>query len=50
MIIHKKRDVQDVWAKTYLWLKNEFSFNEERGQTMQLFYKNNKIEKYETLE
>ena len=49
MLIHKERDVIDVWAKTQQWLTSEFNYNEERGQMMLLYYKNEKVDKLDSL-
>ena len=39
LVINRRRDVIDIWNKVAKWLAAEFNFNEDRGQTMALFYK-----------
>ena len=45
MVIHKSRDVADLWERVKAWLEAEFNFNKNRGQTMKLFYKGVYVEK-----
>ena len=45
LVIHKSRDVADLWERVKAWLEAEFNFNKNRGQTMKLFYKGVYVEK-----
>ena len=49
MVINKSRDVSDVWDRTKTWLQEEFNYNEDRGQIMQLFLEGNPILKEHSL-